>query len=77
MELDPGIHIASTWFVLETGCDRKGAGGEQMIGNVHYCESNFVIQIPLASRSNPELTLRVTKYGGCSARKMNSAQLIE
>jgi hypothetical protein len=21
MELDPGIHIGSTWFVLETGCD--------------------------------------------------------
>jgi hypothetical protein len=21
MELDPGIHIDSTWFVLETGCD--------------------------------------------------------
>jgi hypothetical protein len=24
MELDPGIHIGSTWFVLETGCDRSG-----------------------------------------------------
>jgi hypothetical protein len=23
MELDPGIHIGSTWFVLETGCDRS------------------------------------------------------
>jgi hypothetical protein len=22
MELDPDIHIGSTWFVLETGCDR-------------------------------------------------------
>jgi hypothetical protein len=21
MELDPSIHIDSTWFVLETGCD--------------------------------------------------------
>jgi hypothetical protein len=24
MELDPDIHIGSTWFVLETGCDRSG-----------------------------------------------------
>jgi hypothetical protein len=24
MELDPGIHIGSTWFVLETGCDSLG-----------------------------------------------------
>jgi hypothetical protein len=23
MELDPDIHIGSTWFVLETGCDIK------------------------------------------------------
>jgi hypothetical protein len=22
MELDPGIHIGNTWFVLKTGCDR-------------------------------------------------------
>jgi hypothetical protein len=21
MELDPGIHIGNTWFVLKTGCD--------------------------------------------------------
>jgi hypothetical protein len=26
MELDPGIHIGSTWFVLETGCDRRRPG---------------------------------------------------
>jgi hypothetical protein len=26
MELDPGIHIASTWFVLETGCDMRPDG---------------------------------------------------
>jgi hypothetical protein len=26
MELDPGIHIGSTWFVLETGCDISIAG---------------------------------------------------
>jgi hypothetical protein len=25
MELDPGIHISSTWFVLETGCDTHQA----------------------------------------------------
>jgi hypothetical protein len=24
MELDPGIYIGSTWFVLETGCDKSG-----------------------------------------------------
>jgi hypothetical protein len=24
MELDPGIHIGNTWFVLKTGCDRSG-----------------------------------------------------
>jgi hypothetical protein len=23
MELDPGIHIGNTWFVLKTGCDKK------------------------------------------------------
>jgi hypothetical protein len=23
MELDPGIHIGSTWFVLEIGCDNS------------------------------------------------------
>jgi hypothetical protein len=27
MELDPGIHIGSTWFVLETGCDTHAGGG--------------------------------------------------
>jgi hypothetical protein len=21
MELDPGIHIGNTWFILKTGCD--------------------------------------------------------
>jgi hypothetical protein len=23
MELDPGTHIGSTWFVLKTGCDTR------------------------------------------------------
>jgi hypothetical protein len=26
MELDPGIHIGNTWFVLKTGCDNISAG---------------------------------------------------
>jgi hypothetical protein len=26
MELDPRIHIDSTWFVLETRCDTRGCG---------------------------------------------------
>jgi hypothetical protein len=26
MELDPGIHIDSTWFVLKTGCDSDRTG---------------------------------------------------
>jgi hypothetical protein len=32
MELDPGIHIGITWFVLETGCDRSGIRAISTVG---------------------------------------------
>jgi hypothetical protein len=32
MELDPGIRIGSTWFVLETGCDRSGIRAVSTVG---------------------------------------------
>jgi hypothetical protein len=38
MELDPGIHIGSTWFVLETGCDTKQALSSFCV-NERYCNS--------------------------------------
>jgi hypothetical protein len=38
MELDPGIHIGSTWFVLETGCDTKQALSSFCV-NEWYCNS--------------------------------------
>jgi hypothetical protein len=39
MELDPGIHIGNTWFVLKTGCDIH-QGGSSLDSSIQGSEAN-------------------------------------
>jgi hypothetical protein len=47
MELDPGIHIGSTWFVLETGCDT----------NLLYNQERFVQGLACLLNIHPSLKI--------------------
>jgi hypothetical protein len=36
MELDPGVHIGITWFVLKTGCDKSHQEAPAFAGSYGY-----------------------------------------